>query len=532
LPDVDISRFDVPTFAAVGKPLRIPFVIDSALASDYAVTISLAPSSGKPITKQVTVPAMDRLEEAFVWKPEETGEFELTFDVPPHPDELASDNNHRTVPINIRQETIKVLLIESVPRWEYRYLRNALDRDPGVEVSCLLFHPGLSKAGGGKGYIAEFPESLEELSQYDVVFLGDVGVGEDQLTAEQCRLLKGLVQSQASGLILMPGIRGRHASLLSTELAELYPVVLDEAQIRGWGSRSPAQFALSEAGRRSLLTKLEDNEEENARLWESLPGFHWYAAVNRAKAGTEVLATHKTETSAFGRIPLLVTKTYGTGKILFMGTDGAWRWREGVEDKYHYRFWGQVARWMVYQRSMAQGELMRLFYSPDRPRTDDVVTLNANVMQASGEPLQDGTVFVQAVSPSGKMERIQLKATGDEWGLFTGKFTPSEHGDYKMTLVCRENQSSVETKLSVQGLARERVGKPARYDVLEEIAAISRGKMGDPGDLDSLISEISALPEPEPLIYRLRIWCHPYWAGSLVFLLGVFWVGRKLNGMI
>ena len=45
-----------------------------------------------------------------------------------------------------------------------------------------------------------------------------------------------------------------------------------------------------------------------------------------------------------------------------MGTDGAWRWRKGVEDKYHYRFWGQVVRWMAYQRNMAKGETMRLYY--------------------------------------------------------------------------------------------------------------------------------------------------------------------------
>ena len=90
--------------------------------------------------------------------------------------------------------------------------------------------------------------------------------GDGQLTAEQCRLIKGLVQNQASGLILMPGMRGRHLSLAATELEELYPVVLDQAQLRGWGSRIPAQFELTETGRRSLLTKLEDGEDANARV--------------------------------------------------------------------------------------------------------------------------------------------------------------------------------------------------------------------------------------------------------------------------
>ena len=101
----------------------------------------------------------------------------LTLDVPKHPDETQGDNNRLLAPIAIREEKLRVLVVESLPRWEYRYLRNALSRDPGVDVRCLLFHPGLSKVGGGnKDYIKQFPAGLDELSKFDVVFLGDIGV--------------------------------------------------------------------------------------------------------------------------------------------------------------------------------------------------------------------------------------------------------------------------------------------------------------------------------------------------------------------
>ena len=532
LPDLALARFDAPSFGVVSKTMRIPFVLRSSLPRDVQTELKLEVSTGESVTKRVTVPAMGTLEDSLSWRPVQTGDTTLVVSVPAQEDELLPENNHRVIPISIREEAIRVLLIESLPRWEYRYLRNALERDPGVTVSCLLFHPGLSKVGGGKGYIEAFPKTLEELSKYDVVFLGDVGVEDGQLTTEQCRLLKGLVRSQASGLILMPGMRGGHLSLLHTELKELYPVVLDANQPRGWGARTASQFELTETGLRSLLTKLEDAEDDNARLWERLPGFHWYAAATRAKAGTEVLATHKTEVGAYGRIPLLVTKTYGTGKVLFMGTDAAWRWRKGVEDKYHYRFWGQVARWMAYQRSVAQGERMRLFHAPDRPRTDTVVTLNANVMSTGGEPLQQGHVSVQAIAPSGNSETVRLRESDDEWGLFTGSFTPTERGDYRMVLRCRENNSTLATKLAVEGVDRERLGQPARIDVLEEIARVSRGRMVQRDEVDELLAEIQALPEPEPLIRRLRLWCHPAWVAALVLLLGMFWAGRKMVGQV
>ena len=532
LPDVEVVSLDAPTFGVVGKPMRIPFAVRSSLTRDQNVTVSLTSSAGDEVTKQVKIPAMGRLEDALRWTPTNVGDFQLTLRVPVHQDELLKENNVRTEPIVIRKESLNVLVVETFPRWEYRYLRNALERDPGVEVSCLLFHPGLSKAGGGRGYLKEFPNSLEELAKYDVIFLGDVGVDAGQLTAEQCRLIKGLVQSQASGLVLIPGRRGNQLSLLTTEMKEIYPVTLDAGQPMGWGSRIPYQFELTESGRRSLLTKLADSEDANAEVWEGLPGFQWYAPVVRANPGSEILAVHKSESNRSGRLPLLVTKTFGTGKILFMGTDGAWRWREGVEDRFHYRFWGQVARWMAYQRNMAKGDSMRLFYSPDRPQAGKLVTLNANVMSNTGEPLSSGRVSLQIIAPSGRTDTLRLGATDGEWGLFTGNFTPEESGEYQMIMTCRESGGTLETSISVHGVEREQIGQPARFDVLEEIASVTDGKMVKPTDVQKILDEIADLPEPDPISRRLRIWCHPVWASVIVTLLGVFWVGRKIVGVI
>ncbi|MEX2315546.1 MAG: hypothetical protein WD669_00225 [Pirellulales bacterium] len=531
LPDLDLARVDAPTYGVLGKPLRIPFVVESSLPRDMVATVTLKPSSGEPVMAQVTIPANGQAADSLLWTPKQKGDYELTVSLPVDDSEAVAENNTRVVPIAIREEALRVLLIESFPRWEYRYIRNALERDPGVRVSCLLFHPGLGKVGGGKDYIRAFPKTLEELANFDVIFLGDVGVEAGQLTRENCRLIKAVVQSHASGLVWMPGMRGAHLSMVGTELDELYPVVLDPAQSRGWGSRVPAQMELTETGRRSLLTQLEDTEDANAHLWANFPGFQWYAAVLRARAGTEVLATHRTQTASGGRLPLLATKTLGTGKILFIGTDATWRWREGVEDKYHYRFWGQVIRWMAYQRSMAHGERMRLFFSPDRPQQGDTVSLYANVMATTGEPLRDGNVMVQVVAPSGKTESVRL-VSQDEWGLFTGLFTPSESGTYQFTLTCKEIDATLETSLAVEHVRRERLGQPTRVDVLTEITTTTGGKLASTREIPSLLEKIAALPEPTPFVKRLRVWSHPVWAGLLVLLLGIFWTSRKIMGVI
>jgi hypothetical protein len=527
---VELSSFEVPTFAVAGKPLRAPFTIESSLPRDEVAVLEMKSSEGDIVTKSVTIPAMSRLHDVITWKPEKPGEIKLTLTIPPTGGERFTENNRIEAPLSVRKEKLRVLVIESFPRWEYRYLRNALERDPGVEVSCLLFHPDLGKNGVGRGYLDAFPKE-EALTGYDVVFLGDVGTGKGQLTIEQCAALQKLVRDQATGVVFMPGLRGHEASLHETALADLMPVVWDDTQPRGWGTSAPGRFVLTETGMRSLLTKLEENDEASARIWQTLPGFQWYAPALRAKAGTEILATHATETNRFGRVPLIVTKTYGAGKVLFMGTDGAWRWRKGVEDKYHYRFWGQVVRWMAYQRNMSAGEKMRLFYSPDRPAAGAVLTLNANVTSLAGEPLREGAVIAQITAPSGKTSSLRLTAAGeDAWGLFTGVFAPAEPGEYNVHLTCAEAGSALDATISVQGTSREKRGQPVQVDVLREIAQLTRGRMIEDASPASVVAAVTTLPQPALQERRVQLWAHPLWAGSVILLLGVFWAGRKAAG--
>ena len=499
------------------------------------VSVEVEASDGQRFTKEVRLASMQSTTDWILWTPATVGDYVLTVRVPPQAGELLPDNNARSVPVAIREEKLRVLIVESLPRWEYRYLRNALSRDPGVELSCLLFQPGLSQVGGGsKDAIKKFPGSIEELSKYDVVFLGDVGVDAGQLTDEDCRLLKELVEYQASGLVFMPGWLGHEMSLEATALGDLLPVVLDQTRPEGTGTATPGRFALTDKGRSSLLTRLADAPDENATVWESLPGFQWYGPVARAKAGSEVLAVHDDVANESGRIPLLITRSFGAGKVLFMATDGAWRWRKGVEDKYHYRFWGQVVRWMAYRRSMAKGERMRLLYTPEQPQTGQMVALDANVGDAVGEPLQSGTVTVTVSAPSGATETVRLAAPGEQgaWGVFSGSWTPREPGSHGVVLACAETGDRLEAAVFVQGAAGEEIGARARPEVLEELARLTQGAVTSPTDLAELLLALGKLPENPPDIRRERLWAHPLTLATLLGLLGLFWVGRKWQGLV
>jgi hypothetical protein len=530
LPDLDILSVSAPTYGIVGENVQIPFTVRSSLDRQVRTIVRLRDESGKERTKDIVIPPNSETYDSVLWRLEKEGTSTLELSIPVADGELVATNNSRKFNISGKPEKIRVLVIETLPRWEYRFLRNALSRDPGVELSCLLMQPTLGP-GVGKDYIKEFPAKIEDLAKFDVIFIGDIGIGPDQLTKEQCTLIRGLVENQASGVVFLPGSQGNQFTLLDSDLSDLMPVILDDTHKTGMGESLPSPLNLTTEGRASLLTMLGNNEEENPEIWRRLPGFYWHAPVIKAKGGTEVLAVHGNRRGKFGPVPLLVTKAAGSGKVLFMGIDSAWRWRRGVEDLYHYRFWGQVARWMSYQRNMASGQRVRLFFNPERPEPGATVTLNANAFDPNGAPLKEGIVAVDVTSPSGRTQRIELQKNDSAWGSFSGRFKVDLPGAWKLVASATGAEDEpVETTVLAQGLEIEKIGQPARPEVLEEMAKVSKGRAIQPAQLADLIKEISALPEPRPLENRIPLWSHWGTIAALVALLGIFWIGRKLNG--
>jgi hypothetical protein len=67
---------------------------------------------------------------------------------------------------------------------------------------------------------------------------------------------------------------------------------------------------------------------------------------------------------------------------------------------------------------------------------------------------------------------------------------------------------------------------------LEEIARLTQGSVATPDALQELLSALAKLPESQPEVQRLKLWAYPAVLATLVGLLGLFWVGRKWQGLI
>ena len=128
-------------------------------------------------------------------------------------------------------------------------------------------------------------------------------------------------------------------------IAQLLPVKwLDESELR----LSPEAFRLTDRGQSETALFLDPSSDRNQQLWRYLPLPGWVAPTE-ALPGTEVFleATVDKEKHDFESVPLLVARTAGAGRVLYAGFDGTWRWRFEVGDKYHQRYWNQLASWIM-----------------------------------------------------------------------------------------------------------------------------------------------------------------------------------------
>ena len=112
------------------------------------------------------------------------------------------------------------------------------------------------------------------------------------------------------------------------------------------------------------MMRLDADPEKSRAIWRGLPRQPW-AATGKPKPLASTLAT--IADSADGEAnAVIVAQPYGLGKVLWIGTDGTWRWRYRVGDLHHHRFWGQVVRWANGAKLAVGNRAVR--FGPTRPR--------------------------------------------------------------------------------------------------------------------------------------------------------------------
>ncbi len=300
-------------------------------------------------------------------------------------------NNTQIRPLEVPERRRRILYIEGEPRWEYKFIRRALDEAAPVGLATLLrttpnkfYRQGVDSA---EELADGLPSDERTLFAYDAIIIGSYEAAA--LIPEQLEMIRDFVSRRGGSLLMLGGRRGlADGGWGLTPVAEVLPAQLPEIEAPSF-LRYPAKAVLTADGERSLLTRLDADDAVNRRLWEELPDLADFQYVSGLKPGAEVLLEAEIQGSTE---PLLIHQRFGLGNSYILASGGTWRWQMQLphEDQRHETFWRQLLQALA---ASAPEPVMlsaqQVFYADET-----TVTLRAEIRDRDYRPAANAAVTV------------------------------------------------------------------------------------------------------------------------------------------
>ena len=527
--------------------------------------------------REIRIPQDHHREEIrFTTLPEEGGVGGFRIEIEPLEGERFSENNAWAFETSITDARTNVLIVESTPRWEFRYLRNLFyGRDKSVHLQYVLLHP--DKIAGqeeeeipasasrpfGEAQATRLPASEEEWRKFDVIILGDIA--PDAIDSGTWEVISKCVTERAALLVMIAGPRFMPHGIASEAGRELVPVeTYGEHRNFYVSTGDPFRFALTSEGQGHPVTQQARGETANDSVWAGFPELRWRQPVKGLKEGAEVLLaaddgsgdatisggesltaaldalTRRREKEAAAA--LLVTRQTGKGKVALLLTDRTWRLREGAGDLYHHRFWGNLVAWGAGPALRAGGAKVRLGTDQLTYTADDPVKVTARLRDADLAPVRDGDLRAELVRDGEAVASIPLAYVEESNGLHEAEFAPiSRAGRYEIRLRgaeadrlnAEDGGTSLAAGFRVVGSRGpvELAETTLNRGLLETVASLSGGKVVTPDRAGELAELFLKDTNERYEVRETPLWDSGWVLGFLVMLLGLEWVIRRGGGL-
>lgn len=365
------------------------------------------------------------------YRPTKVGEFEYVVEVEPLDEEAQKENNRQQRLVSVRKEQIRVLLVQAYPNYEFRYLKNMLERDGTIQLKTVLQDADVEYAEIDQTALAVFPVRREELFAFDVILFGDVNPA--YLSPTVMQNIADFVEEKGGGIAFIAGPMYTPTSYLSTPLAPLFPIDLSAARLpdKGQPIRDGFKIQPTDLGMSSPQMQLGDSPAETLRLWQNLPDMYWLLETPAIKPAARVLAEHPTRLSADGRkLPIFSMQYFGAGKVLFHATDDTWRWRFRLGDVLFARYWVQTVRYLSRSKLLGKDRSAELAADRREYRRGEAVRLRARFIDERLAPVEDDGVTVVLERVGHKNQSIKLRRNATSRGVFEGVLSGSLDGQY------------------------------------------------------------------------------------------------------
>lgn len=486
---------------------------------------------GRPLAQQeFTLKADVEQSQTVMFNAGAEGAHSYTVGIEPLPGEETARNNAVVRVINITKGKRRVLYVEGEPRWEYKFIRRALEDDESIELVAVVrtTQNKTYQQGGKDGELENgFPPTVEGLFAFDGLILGSLEA--NYFSATQQNMIRDFADRRGGGVLFLAGrFALNEGGYAATPIAEMLPVHLPGEKT--W-SRDFAEAQLTDAGRESVVTRLEENRDANIARWKKMPLLANYAAMGTPKPGAVVLMN--VVPPGKRPTPLLAIQNYGHGRTAIFATAGTWRWKmlQDHADKTHATYWQQLLRWLVSETpGQVSGAIPRQVLSDETN-----VPFRAVIRDKTYQTVAGATAQAVITQPDGGTATVDLKPDPLEPGTYTGDYTADKAGAYVAELIARDDKGEIGrdtlTFRREDGVA-ENFNAAQNKDLLEKLSADTNGNYYTPSKAKRLPEEITVSEAGITAHDNLDLWDMPVLFLLAILLRGGEWLLRRKWGVV
>lgn len=461
-------------------------------------------------------------------RPAKPGEFRYTIRATVPGDSSGSPPSELTHTLLVRDDQIRVLLAAGYPNYEFRYLKQLLERDETIKVSHHLQEADPEYAEADLTALPRMPLRLRELAEYDAIVLIDLD--PTLLPRSLWGELGKFVGERGGGLALVAGPRSLPTAYRSRpEFAALMPTEIGPSSFGGFSERMGYAVLPTPLGTQSSAMELGDTPTDTERVWRSLPPLYWRADVGEPKPAAQVLAVHPTaRLDTGGPAPLVVSQFYGAGRVVLHAMDATYRWRYRAGDVFFARYWVQTLRSLARNKRSEAAAALQLATSKRRYEPGEAVRLKLRDERPGAAGSESASVLLQSAGRPDR--RVELSAgTGGRFETVLRDLPP---GRYR-ALLAKAGAEPITTEFEVIAP----IGEDARPEMnragLQAAAERSRGVFLPITEADRLAQVIppgrATTLESLPPIDLWNRW--PLLAG-ITACLTAEWILRKRKAML
>jgi hypothetical protein len=527
--DLSLRGLVVPDVVFANDLVPVRVQVNAYGYEKRSTTLSVRLDGAEAASKTVVLTGRPQFEQLTFKAPRRGGTTAIEVSLAPLPGEATLENNTLKRSIRVVDEKIKVLCIEGSPRWEYRYLRAVLKRDPRIEVQFITTEGDLDLARASREHLPRFPEKEEQAFKYDLIILGDVRAGV--FTPTDLARTEQLVREQGGSLILLAGHKHAPAEYVDTPIAAMLPVWAEHDK---WEELGDDVFPLlTPEGQQSSVMSLEPLESRTKALWANVKPLGHVAPLGGPKPGARVLAELSDSSQRTSPYPLIAWQRYGAGKTMFIGTDCLWRLRTRAGDKYHLRFWGQAVQFLTLSRLLGENKRVRLETAIAEDRPDQPVQVFANVLSDTYEPVRAAgyTVQVSRAGHEDAPQAVPLQAVPDMPGLYHGLYTPPAAGRYVVAAAEDDKAYANTATFETSGVSPEQMEIALQKDLLQRMAQLTGGRYLPLRDLPLLTDLVAPRPVVSVIRKQVELWDNWIPLALFVALTAAEWAWRRKKNL-